>query len=453
VADGTVVVVGAGPAGLRAAEALVRGGVRPILIDEAEQPGGQIYRRPPPGAMRSPKALYGFEAGKAVAVHAILARLGDAVDYRPRTLAWNVSGQRIDTLGPAGHRTLNFDRLIIASGAMDRVLPFPGWTLPGVFTLGGAQIALKAQGVSIGRRVAFVGAGPLLPLVVYQYAKAGAEIAAVLDVTPFSAKLKHAPGLLAEARTFAKGLWYTLRNAAAGLTIHSGVRAIGVEGEGRVRGLWWRDAAGTRHGVACDAVGASFGLRSETQLADLAGCTFTFDAVSRQWLPQRDGIGRTSVARVYLAGDGAGIGGADVAELQGERAALAVLEDTRARVDVARAAALDRKLARQARFRSALERAYPYPSHLLDRIADDEIICRCEGITAGTLRAAAGEREAHEMNSLKALTRIGMGRCQGRVCGHAAAEILARTPGRDIASVGRLRGNPPVKPIPVGGLP
>jgi NADPH-dependent 2,4-dienoyl-CoA reductase/sulfur reductase-like enzyme len=448
-----VIVIGAGPAGLRAAEALVRGGVRPILIDEAEQPGGQIYRQPPRGAARPPEALYGFEAKKAVAVHAILARLGDAVDYRPRTLVWNVSGQRIDTLGPAGHRVLDFERLVIASGAMDRVLPFPGWTLPGVFTLGGAQIALKAQGVSVGRRVAFVGAGPLLPLIAYQYAKAGAEIAAVLDVTPFSAKLKHAPGLLAEAGTFAKGLWYTLRNAAAGLTVHSGVRAIGVEGEGRVHGLWWRDAAGTRHSVACDAVGASFGLRSETQLADLAGCAFMFDAVSRQWVPQRDGTGRSSVPGVYLAGDGAGIGGADVAELQGERAALAVLEDVGKRADAARAIALDRKLARQARFRDALERAYPYPSHLLDDIADDEIICRCEGITAGTLRAAASERDAHEINRLKAFTRIGMGRCQGRVCGHAAAEILARTPGKDIASVGRLRGNPPVKPIPVGGLP
>ena len=105
------------------------------------------------------------------------------------------------------------------------------------------------------------------------------------------------------------------------------------------------------------------------------------------------------------------------------------------------------------RSRDALERAYPYPSHLLDSIADDEIICRCEGITAGTLRVAASERDAHEINRLKAFTRIGMGRCQGRVCGHAAAEILARTPGKDIASVGRLRGNPPVKPIPVGGLP
>jgi len=130
-----------------------------------------------------------------------------------------------------------------------------------------------------------------------------------------------------------------------------------------------------------------------------------------------------------------------------------VLEDLGKRVDKVRVAALDRKLGRQARFRAALEGAYPYPAHLLDGIADDEIICRCEGITAGTLRAAARERDAHEMNRLKAFTRVGMGRCQGRVCGHAAAEILARTLGKDIAAVGRLRGNPPVKPLSVAGSP
>ena len=156
--------------------------------------------------------------GKAVAIHAILARLGEAIDYRPRTLVWNVFQQRLDTLGPGGHGGLDFDRLVIASGAMDRVLPFPGWTLPGVFTLGGAQIALKAQGVSIGRRVAFVGAGPLLPLVAYQYAKAGAEIAAVLDVTPFAAKLEQcARACLRSRARLQRGFGTWLRNAARGL--------------------------------------------------------------------------------------------------------------------------------------------------------------------------------------------------------------------------------------------
>ena len=184
-----VAIVGAGPAGVRAAETLARGGVRPILFDEGERPGGQIYRQPPRGAGRAAAELYGLEAAKAAAIHRVLPDLADRVDYRPRTLVWNVFQSQLDLLGPDGYGEQRFDRLILATGAMDRALPFPGWTLPGVFTLGGAQIALKAQGMSIGRRVALVGAGPLLPLVAHQYAKAGARIVAVLDATPFAAKI------------------------------------------------------------------------------------------------------------------------------------------------------------------------------------------------------------------------------------------------------------------------
>lgn len=447
--DPVIAVVGAGPAGLRAVETLAAAGLRPVLIDEAARPGGQIYRQPPQGAERPAEALYGLEAPKARVLHALVPALGSGIDYRPETLVWNIDGDRLDLKTARGFETLDFDRLVLATGAMDRVLPFPGWTLPGVFTLGAAQIALKAQGAAIGRRVALVGAGPLLPLVVYQYLKAGATVVAALDVTPFGAKVAALPGLLNEPATLAKGLWYTARNALAGRRIVSGVRAIGVEGEGRVAALVWQDAKGREHRVACDAVGASFGLRSECQLADLAGVKLRFEPTTRQWIPERDQSGRTSRPDVYVAGDGAGIGGADAAELQGERAALALLQDMGRPVDAARVARLDARLARQARFRAALERAYPFPAHLLAAVSDDEIVCRCEGVTVGLLRSTATGRDAHEMNRLKALSRIGMGRCQGRVCGQAATELLAAARGADVATVGRLRGNPPVKPIPI----
>ena len=449
-----VAIVGAGPAGVRAAAGKRLGGVRPILFDEGERPGGQIYRQPPRGAGRAAAELYGLEAAKAAAIHRVLPDLVDRVDYRPRTLVWNVFHGQLDLLGPDGYGEQRFDRVILATGAMDRALPFPGWTLPGVFTLGGAQIALKAQGMSIGRRVALVGAGPLLPLVAHQYAKAGARIVAVLDATPFAAKITQLPGMLAEPATLAKGFWYTARNRMQGLHIRYGVRGIRAEGRTQVEALAYRDSSGAEHRIACDAVGASFGLLSETQLADLAGCAFAYDSLMRQWVPERTPEGRSSVPGIYLAGDGAGIGGADRAELQGRRAALAVLEDLGRAVGAAETARLDRRLARQRRSRNALERAYPYPAHLLEDVADEEMLCRCEGISVGELRDAALTKEVREMNRLKALTRIGMGRCQGRVCGHAAAELLARACGAGIESVARLRGQPPVKPIPIlGGAP
>lgn len=445
----TVAIVGAGPAGVRAAERLAASGLTPIVLDEAERPGGQIYRQPPPGAERPAADLYGFEAKRARAIHAVLPALGARTDYRAGTLAWNVFGNSLDLLGLGGGSRLPFDRLILATGAVDRVIPFPGWTLPGVFTLGAAQIALKAQGVALGGRVALVGAGPLLPLIAHQYRKAGASIAALLDVTPFSAKVAALGGLLAEPLTLAKGLYYVARNLLREFAFCSGVRAIRAVGTTRVEAIEWLDQNGHERRVACDAIAASFGLRSETQLADLAGCRFVFDGMTRQWVPERDPAGRSSVEGVYLAGDGANIGGAEVAELAGERAAWAVIEDLGLPVDGVRVRALDQRLARQARFRAALERAYPYPVHLLGEIAPEEMVCRCEGITRAELDDAVATKDARDMNRLKAFTRVGMGRCQGRMCGQATAELLARRLGVAPAEVGRLRDQPPVKPIPV----
>src|SRR5229473_2118308 len=162
--------------------------------------------------------------------------------------------------------------LILATGARDRVIPFPGWTLPGIYTLGGAQIALKYQGCA----------------------------------------------------TFAKGLWYVAALKARGVMLASGIRPLAAEGEDAVSGLLYRDESGAQRRTDCTAIGFGFGLSSETQLADLARIPFDYDPLQQQFLPQRDNTGRTPVPGVYLAGDGGGIAGADAAELSGERAALAL---------------------------------------------------------------------------------------------------------------------------------
>ena len=447
----TFVIVGAGPAGMRAAEQLVAAGQRPVVIDEAQRFGGQIYRQPPAVMQRERRDLYGFEAGRATAVLDRFESLLPHIDYRPNTLVWQVESNTLQLLHAGRTHALAFDALILATGATDRVLPFPGWTLPGVTTLGAAQVALKYQGCLIGPRVVFAGTGPLLYLVAWQYASHGGQVAAVLDSAPASAKLRAAPRMLARPAVAAKGAYFLARLRLAGVPLRSGVTLLQAEGNERVTALTWR-ANGTTHTTACDAIGVGHGLRSETQLADLAGCAFDYNEVDQAWLPARDAAGRSSVRGVYLAGDGAGILGADAAELSGARSALAALEDLVQPTAMGRAAQIERETTAHITFRRGLETAFALPTRWAAEAPDDLIVCRCEEITAGELRACARDTSARELNRLKALTRIGMGRCQGRMCAPAAARLLADAAGCELKEVGRLRGQAPIKPLPISLL-
>jgi len=439
-----IVIVGAGPAGISAARTLLDHGITPCLVDESLRGGGQIYRRQPANFQRSAKQLYGFEAGKAEAVHRTLDELAPLVDYRPQTLVWNAEDGRLDMLSNGHAMSVEYAQLIVATGATDRILPVPGWTLPGVYSLGAAQIALKYQGCAIGERVALCGSGPLLYLVAYQYAKAGAKVVAVLDSAPFSAQCRALPALLGQPLTLLKGLYYRAWLTAHGIPVHQGVSLTQIDGEQRVSSIRWGNQK-----LDCDAVAFAHALRSETQLADLLGCEFEWNVLNRAWLPQRDSAGRSSVNGVYLAGDGAGIMGADAAQMAGERAALALLEDAGIAVDPRRAAVLEQQLAGIQRFRHGLETAFPFPAQWAAQAPDNLILCRCEEVSVGDVRTVVDEGH-WEINRVKAHCRVGMGRCQGRMCGLAAAEIIAERSGRGIENVGRLRGQAPIKPLPFG---
>lgn len=444
----SVVIVGAGPAGIRAAQTLLAHGIKACLIDESLRGGGQIYRRQPENFARTPQQLYGFESAKAESVHRTIDQLATQIDYRPETLVWNAENGRLDTLSNGHAAVVGYSQVIIATGATDRILPVPGWTLPGVYSLGAAQIALKYQGCAIGERVAFCGSGPLLYLVAYQYAKAGATVVAVLDSAPFSAQCRALPALLGQPATLAKGMYYRSWLTAHGIAVHQAATLESIDGEKRVSAVVW--GKGQRsHRLECDSVAFAYALRSETQLADLLGCEFQWNELNRAWLPVRDAAGRSSVEGVYLAGDGAGIMGADAAEMAGERAALAVIEDRRQPVDVARIQHLEKKLAAIQRFRHGLETAFPFPTEWALKAPDELIVCRCEEVSAGDVRAVVDDGH-WEINRVKAHCRVGMGRCQGRMCGAAAAEIVAQRSGRALNDIGRLRGQAPIKPLPFG---
>ena len=448
-----IVVVGAGPAGVRAAQALVESGVRPVLVEEGERDGGQIYRRQPEGFRRSGVELYGSDAAKAAALHRAFDALRTRIDYRGGTLAWNLTPHALHVVRGTAADTIDFEAILVWAGATDRVAPVPGWQHAGCYSLGAAQIALKAQACAVGARVAFLGSGPLLYLVANQYLRAGATVAAVLDTASPAIRWRALVGLLARPALVRRG-WAMLRALRrARVPLLRGVSPVAIEGEGTqgVTAVSARDARGQVQRFEADAVALGWHLRPEAQLADLAGCDFAFDSASRQWLPRADPDGRSSVHGVYLAGDGARILGADGAETTGRLAALAALADLGHAAGSALYARegprLRRALVGMERFRIGIASAFPWPREYVTALADDAVVCRCEVVTAGELRRAIRECGSREVNRAKAFSRVGMGRCQGRYCGHAAAEIVAAAAGVEIDSASRLRTQAPVKPL------
>ena len=450
-----VVIVGAGPAGIRAAERVVKAGLRPVVIDEGDQCGGQIYRQPPAALRRPLSDLYGFEASRAAAIHQTFERLRSHIDYRHRSALWHVEGRTLHVLQEGAPARLPFDALILATGATERVMPFAGWTLPGVFTLGAAQIALKAQATLLGPRIILAGTGPLLYLVAWQYLKSGAQIVAVLDEAASTARWRALPKLLSRPAVVLKAGWIVATLRLAGVPVHQGVRLIRANGEAATQGLQsltWRDSGGQEHTAACDALAFGHGLRSENQAADLAGCDFEFDPVDQAWQPSTDGHGRSSVAGVYVAGDGARVRGADAAELAGTLAACSALQDLNHHVADHEIEGLQEALRAHDTFREGLRQLSEPPSNWAKEAPDELIVCRCEEVTAGALRQCFKDTGACEINRLKAFTRLGMGRCQGRMCGPAAARLLADVAQVPLHEVGRLRSQPPIKPVPIHAI-
>ncbi|WP_435167545.1 FAD-dependent oxidoreductase [Falsirhodobacter sp. 1013] len=444
-----VLIVGAGPAGIRAAEAVAKAGLRPIVVDEAARAGGQIYRRPPEGFRRAAATLYGSEAVKAQRLHDLFDAMVKAgqVEHLPEHSVFALRDGVAHVAGAGGGRRIPYDRLILATGATDRVVPVPGRQSAGVYTLGAAQIALKAQGMALGRRIVLAGSGPLLTLVAVQLIKAGAGVAAVLDTSSYADQIWGAAGMaLARPRVTLRGL---RMRAALGRLYHADARLVRIatDDQGRIA-LHLQDARGRPQDTPCDAVAMGWHLRAETQLADLAGARFVWSMDWAQWLPQADPMGRAGPG-LYLAGDGVRILGADAAERAGTLPAQACLQDLGH--PVAGTGALLRQVARLDRFGRAMARAFPWPAPQVHALPDTTILCRCEGVTVGDLRAAADLGGA-EANRVTSIGRIGMGRCQGRYCQLAAAELIARQVGCPVPDAGRLRGQPPVRPVPIAAL-
>jgi NADPH-dependent 2,4-dienoyl-CoA reductase/sulfur reductase-like enzyme len=455
-----LLVVGAGPAGLCAAIEAARAGVRVVVVDENARPGGQIFRQlPQPFRAANPSRL-GAEFRRGRALLDQLERL--PIRLLSNAVAWGSFEDRVLEVTHDGlPLRLGGEAIVLATGAYDRPVPLPGWTLPGVLTVGGAQTILKSQRILPGRRLLMAGTGPLQLVVASQLARAGAELICVADPVPAWQVLRHTPALLRAWSITRDGIgyrWNLLRARVPWMTPYVLVR---IEGRDEVEGATvaradgeWRPIPGSERTFDVDTVCVGYGLVPSIELPRLLGCRAFFDPLGDAWVPERGPEFETSVPNVFVVGDGAGVAGAVVAAEEGRIAGLAVAErlgrltpvEARRRAAPARA-----RLRSLQAFRAAMDSVYRVRRGLHELAADDTIVCRCEERTAGELRQAIREG-ARTLDHLKAWTRGGMGPCGARMCGLPSAHLMAREIGAEMSAIGWYRPRAPVKPVPVAAL-
>jgi len=441
-------VVGAGPAGMAAAVLAAELGLAVTVLDEQDLPGGQIYRAVERAAPDSPLGE-DYLAGRDL----VAAFRASGAAYLPGAAVWHIDPDGTVSFGRDGRGgALRARHILLAAGALERPVPIPGWTLPGVMTAGAAQILLKSADLVPEGRTVLAGQGPLLYLVAAQLAAAGAPPAALLDTAPAGnrrAAARLAGAALAGWRSLARGLRLLAAPGLAGIPLRRGVRGLRAVGRGRVEAVAWDGGE-----LACDLLLLHEGVIPDTQIGRALQLAHAWDAAQWCWRPVLDEWGGTSLANVSVAGDGGGIAGAAAAVLSGRLAALAAAHRL-GRIDAAerdrRAAPIRAALARERAFRPFLEALTRPPPSVLAPPQDDVIVCRCEEVTAGMIRRAA-RLGAQGPNQAKAFTRCGMGPCQGRLCGPVVAALMAETLGRPIAEIGAYRPRAPYKPVTVAML-
>ena len=439
-------IIGAGPAGLSAAIEARRLGLSVALFDEQPAPGGQIYRNVT--APRSPRmaAVLGpdYAAGRPLAQ----AFLASGAAYHPQAMVWRIGEDGLSYTTPQGGDDLPAARVLVATGAMERPMALPGWTLPGVMTAGAAQILLKTTG-TVADGAVFIGAGPLLYLVACQYLEAGARIGAILETGEpgaLGAALRHLPGALRQPGLLWKGLSLLARLRRSGVPFHRHVTDVRLEGDTALEGVRWR-SGGQDHRIACQHAFLHHGVIPNPNMTMAARARHRWDAAQLCWVADRDAGGQTSLPWLWVAGDGGGIGGARAAAVQGAIAARAIARDLGGQApDMS---PLLVTLRRETAARPFLDRMYRPAQSLLAPQADDTIICRCEEVTRGDIARAVAEG-CPGPNQFKAFTRAGMGPCQGRMCGATVAAVFAEMTGQSPADTGYYRLRMPVKPVTLG---
>jgi NADPH-dependent 2,4-dienoyl-CoA reductase/sulfur reductase-like enzyme len=441
-----VVIIGAGPAGLACAGELAAAGREIVLIDDNAAPGGQYFRQLPPGYACAPDARLLRDKARHDELAKVLAMPN--VRLLRSTTVWGAPARMtVAYAGRSGSGRIEASIIVIAAGAQERSMPFPGWTLPGVISAGGCLNLAKAHGMVPSGRIVVAGNGPLVLVAAATLLTAGADVVRVVEAqSDFMLASVAFSGLFAAPGILRTGLGYRARILAAG-GLRTGWMASGAKGEDRLSSVAIAPVGADGHPlkdrqewIDAGTLVVGYGLLPGSETARLFGCAMVQDAALNGLVPQRDNRLQTSQEGIYAIGDGAGIGGVEVALLEGRIAAQSIL-------GAAPPSGLARRYRRLDAYRRKLNLAYRRPLPL-SAATNDTIICRCEELTLGRLLEDPGRSRA-SLNAVKTSSRLGMGRCQGRSCLHVASALLGLT---DDGQTAHPRVRPPLRPVPLGLL-
>ena len=448
------IIIGAGPAGMAAAVEAGKSGISAIVIGDQRSPGGQVYRaieRVSPEKLEVLGTDYRFGQDLARKFREANA------DYLPAAAVWQVEPELIVSfIFEEKARQIKAKRILIATGARERPVPIPGWTLPGVMAATAADVLLKSHGIVPYGKIVLAGSGPLLLLTAARLIDFGVTVNAILDTTPFSNYISALPALpkaLLGYEYLLKGLRMKQQIRGSGIPIYRNVKNIEAEGSNAVETVRFSSNGKSRE-LKVDTLLLHNGVVPDTQITRQLDCKHIWYDMQRYWQPLVDKWGNTSEKGIAVAGDAAGIAGAKAAEALGH---LAGLEAT-CRLEVIsqqerdlRAAPFEKRLIREKAVRPFLDRLFRPDPGLLVPGDDRTIVCRCEEVTAGEIRKVL-ELGALGPNQLKSQTRCGMGPCQARMCGLTVSEIIAEYRNEDISKIGYPRVRPPIRPITVDQL-
>lgn len=462
-ASRAIVIVGGGPAGMAAAIEAARSGMTPTIIDESPALGGQVYRQLPQAFHADNAQELGRDFVRGERLREEFSAVADRVEVLSNTTilaAW--SNREILWATDKRSGVLRAERLIIASGAYDRPLPFPGWTLPGVMTAGGVLTLLKTMRIRPGQRALVAGTGFLILAVARRLHEAGVEVAAVLDAgeSPWTNG-----GFLKEWSE-----WSSIKDAQdhleylrdASVPLLSSHTVFEAHGPGQVRAAsfgavqpaTWQPLKEHRQRIDTDLVVTGFGFVPNTELTELAGCEHHYVPDLGGWIPLRDSQMQTTVPGIFAVGDGAGIGGVLVALEEGRVAGVTVAEQAgkvgSEEAALRRSQPLER-LESLGKLRELLNEVGLIRPGLFDVATPETLACRCEEVRFADVRAAM-DQGAKSLQAVKLLTRLGMGPCQGRNCAPHIGMQLCLAMGRTAKEVGRINPRPPLKPVTLGAL-